>query len=628
MSSRRSRQRLWFFAAIIAPLIIVGGLLGAGANGDTALERIPVALVNNDELIIGTNDDGDETFLLASRPVITELVTNDDLALNWVITSSTRANDMLERGEVYAIVEIPENFSAAVSTLDSTSPEQARFTIRTNPSRSYLAGVLAEALGQSLAQTISDEFGKEITRGFVSVIVDLGNAFGTAAEAAREVADGTQTLTEGVRELGDGVTELRSGTTDLASGYGEFDDGLGAFASGITSLSQGITTFEAGTRGLTALSTGVKDYTTGVQGVSAGLQGFNAAGAFDGITGDAGVQLQALLGGLSALATSGPTLATQTDQAIIGVRSGLVETEKGARALASAGGELRSGSTDIRNGIDELAEGVASLDDGVTELVDGVEELNAGMTEFAEGLESGAAEFEAQGITDPTDALLAALTSPVLFESQGTDNDPGLQATLASVLIPIGLWLVSLVYFVMTPPLTARIWGSTASTSRLIGRSLRPVLSVVLGQIVVVTGLFHTLGAVAWSLLPLTIVVIGLSAMSFSAVHYLLWMWKPRWLAPISLSLAIAQVVTVGAVIPVEVLPAAYQALAGLTPVAWSTDALLVIISSAGTGRLVSNALLLAVSFAAALVISGFIARGRRVSAVRADLGVGTAPGH
>lgn len=617
--SLRQRHKLWFFAAIVAPLIIVGGLLGAGANGDTALERIPVALVNNDELITETDEDGEETFLLASRPVITELVTNEDLALAWVITNSERAQAMLESGEVYAVLEIPENFSEAVSTLDSTTPEQAKFTIRTDPSRSYLAGVLAEALGQSLAQTISAEFGREITRGFVSVIVDLGDAFGTAAEAAREVADGTESLLEGVTELSDGVSELNSGVSDLAEGYGEFDDGLGEFTTGVSSLASGIATFETNTRGLPQLS-------SAVTGSSQELVRLRNEGVFAGITDPTiATRLQTAIGTLEVVTTPG---ATSLDAAIAGVRGGLVETEKGARALASGGRELRSGSTEIREGIDELAEGVNTLDDGVVDLVDGVSELNDGVGEFAEGLETGAAEFAEQGITDPTDALLDALTAPVLFESEDSDREPGLQATIASVLIPIGLWLVSLVYFLMTPPMTARILGSTASTGRLISRSLKPVLSVVVGQIVVVTALFHTLGGVAWSLLPLTTLVIALSALSFAGVHFVLWVGKPSWLAPVSLSFAVAQVVTVGAVIPVEVLPEAYQVLAGLTPIAWSTDGLLVIIAGAGTERLVSNAALLLTSSVVALVLSIVVARSRRLAAMRADLGVDASVSH
>ena len=46
-----SQWSTWIIAGVLTPLIIVGGLLGAMSAGDSALERVPVALVNNDELI-------------------------------------------------------------------------------------------------------------------------------------------------------------------------------------------------------------------------------------------------------------------------------------------------------------------------------------------------------------------------------------------------------------------------------------------------------------------------------------------------------------------------------------------------------------------------------------------------
>ena len=47
----RSPLSLWIVAGLLTPLVIIGGLLGALSSGDNALERVPVALVNNDELI-------------------------------------------------------------------------------------------------------------------------------------------------------------------------------------------------------------------------------------------------------------------------------------------------------------------------------------------------------------------------------------------------------------------------------------------------------------------------------------------------------------------------------------------------------------------------------------------------
>jgi putative membrane protein len=245
------------------PVVVVGSLLGLTSSADTALERIPVALVNNDELVETTNDDGEEEIILASKPLITELVSGDGTEVEWVITSTEAANTLLAAGEVYAIFEIPADFSAAVSTLGGSNPEQAQFTVRTDPSRSYLAGVLGDQVGDSIARALSVEFAEAATEGLFTVIVDLGDAFEEAADAATELAEGTEEFAEGMSELAAEMPDLDDGASDLASGYATFDDGLGDYADGVTALSDGLDALSAGTSGLGALSSGISDYTAG-----------------------------------------------------------------------------------------------------------------------------------------------------------------------------------------------------------------------------------------------------------------------------------------------------------------------------------------------------------------------------
>lgn len=630
ISRFRESHRIWFFAAIIAPLIIVGALLGTGSAGDQALERVPVALVNNDELITDVDEDGEETFFLASKPLVSELVTNEGLAFDWVITSTELAEGMLARGEVYAVVEIPAEFSKIVQSLDSDDPQQAAFTIKTDPSRSYLAGVLAEALGESIASGISAEFGKTLTEGLFTVIVDLGDAITQAADAAEELKEGTEALREGAQELNDGVVELNDGVAELATGYGTFDDGLNTYLDGVRSLSQGLDTFESETRGLSDLGTGITQYTQGVAGISAGLQGFNDAGFFAGVPTDTNPQtgnsfqfdFQAMLQGLSGLSTNGSTLSAQANTALTGVRSGIVEIDKGADALAANAAAIEKGSADIRSGLNELATGTQDLSDGVGEFADGIEELDDGVGEFADGLREGSDELAAENISVPSDQTLTALTNPIVFESEEYAGALGLQATLAGVFIPIGLWFVSLVYFVMTPALTSKIFSGTLSTTSLMARTLRPLGAVVLGQTAVVTLLFHALGGVAWSHLGWTLLISGLSALAFSSAHYLVWVWRPRFLVPFSLTLAIIQVVTLGNVIPMEILPTPYQLVAGLTPVSWSTDAFIASVYGEDLTRVMVNLLALVGLLVVSLVLARIALAGTRKASVQEQLGV------
>ena len=600
----RSRWTLWIIAGVLTPLIIVGGLLGAMASGDSALERVPVALVNNDELIRETNDEGEETVIFASKPLVTELVTSEDFAVNWIVTGSDQARELLASGDIYAIVEIPEDFSYAVTTLDTDTPESATFTIVTDSSRSYLAGLLSEQIGTALAAGVSDEFGAGIMEGLFSAIVEIADGFG-------EIAEGADTLANGVEEVSDGVTELDDGVQELTSGYQDFDDGLGTFSDGVTSLSDGLDALSAGSSGLTDLAAGVKTYTDNISLLSTGLSGVKASGALTGNPAEA--TLNSLIDGLATAATGGGTLSSQTTTALSATKNGIVELDKGADALDDAGRELASGSSDIREGLEELATGTKDLDEGMLELAEGARE-------YADGVAEGASEIQDSAGTMPSDDALDVLTNPVVFDGTTLSRSIGFQETLSSALVPVGMWLIALVYFLMMPSYSSRILGSTARTQALLFRATRPMLMMVGTWSAIILSLLHTLGGVTWTALGLTAPIIVLNALALASLHFAVWAWNPRWLAPLSLAALVLQIVTLGSIIPIEILPDIYQVLAGSTPLGWATDALIASLAGGDESRIIGALVSLALVSVVSYILSALILRSKRTAATRAEV--------
>ena len=600
----RSRWTLWIIAGVLTPLIIVGGLLGAMASGDSALETVPVALVNNDELIRETDDEGEETVIFASKPLVTELVTSEDFAVNWIVTGSDQARELLASGDIYAIVEIPEDFSYAVTTLDTDTPESATFTIVTDSSRSYLAGLLSEQIGTALAAGVSDEFGAGIMEGLFSAIVEIADGFG-------EIAEGADTLANGVEEVSDGVTELNDGVQELTSSYQDFDDGLGTFSDGVTSLSDGLDALSAGSSGLTDLAAGVKTYTDNISLLSTGLSGVKASGALTGNPAEA--TLNSLIDGLATAATGGGTLSSQTTTALSATKNGIVELDKGADALDDAGRELASGSSDIRAGLVELATGTEDLDEGMLELAEGARE-------YADGVAEGASEIQDSAGTMPSDDALDVLTNPVVFDGTTLSRSIGFQETLSSALVPVGMWLIALVYFLMMPSYSSRILGSTARTQALLFRATRPMLMMAGTWSAIILSLLHTLGGVTWTALGLTAPIIVLSALALASLHFAVWAWNPRWLAPLSLAALVLQIVTLGSIIPIEILPDIYQVLAGSTPLGWATDALIASLAGGDESRIIGALVSLALVSVVSYILSALILRSKRTAATRAEV--------
>ena len=557
-----SSVALWILVAIVTPVIIIGGLLGALSSAGNGLERVPVALVNNDELIREADDNGEETIIFASKPLVTELVTSEDFAVDWLITNSEQARALLASGDVYAIVEIPEDFSLAVTTLDSEDPQQATFTIITDSSRSYLAGVLSDQVGAALAAGVSDEFGSGIMDGLFAAIVDISDGFQETADAAEELASGVEGVSDGMSEL--------------ASGYEDFDDGLGEFAAGTRGLSDGLDALSASTSQLSQISTG--------------LSAIKDSGALSGNPAQ-------------------PTLNTLIDAlavAIPGVSNGIVALDKGADALADSSVDLESGSGDIRDGLSALAEGTETLSDG--------------SREFADGLAEGATELGDNTFATADDETSNVLTSPVAFTSQDRSGDVSLQETFSSVLAPVGMWLVALLYFLVLPSYSSRVLGSSAKTSTLLSRAVRPILGVVLAWTAIVTLMIHTLGSVSWASVVITAPLVALTALAFAALHFAIWAWNPRWLAPLSLGAFVIQIVSLGNLIPLEILPSFYQAISGLTPLGWSIEALIAGFAGAEGARLWAPIAALAVITAISTVLSALSLQSRRTAGIRSEV--------
>lgn len=620
-SLTRSRGGLWMGAAILMPLVVIGSLLGLTASADTALERIPVALVNNDELVTTTNDDGEEEFILASRPLITELITNDTTRVDWVITSTEAANTLLANGEVYAVFEIPADFSQAVSSLSTSDPRQATFTIRTDPTRSYLSGIVGDQLGDSIGKALSVEFAEQTTKGLFTVIVDLGDAFGEAADAAATISEGTTDLSEGINTLAEGMPELDEGATDLAEGYATFDNGLGEYTAGVTALSDGLDSLQAGTSGLSALSTGVSNYSTGVSTLSSTLTSLNAYIA--SLTDSTGKStLQAIEANLATLASGGSTLSSQTTTALSGITSGVLEIDKGADALDLSGQEIMTASDAFRSATGDFAEGISELSTGVVDLNSGATELAEGVDEFATGLSEGADEIQSAATTVPSAQALTALTSPVVFSGEDRSDAVSAQTSLASIIIPLGLWLVVLVTLLIAPRISSHALTSTSRPARLVRTSFGPLLGIGAVQALFALTLLHTLGGAGWSTLGASAGVIVAGVFAFLALHYLVWVWRSSWLPALSIGFGALQIASIGTLVPTEIFPAPYRVLEGLTPVSWFTDALLAGISGGDPARIIGGVVALVAVGTLATVVTIPLMKHRQTHELRSRLGL------
>jgi len=314
-------RRVGIAAVVLIPLAFAGLFVGAVGQGKSAIDSIPVAIVNQDTLQKVTNADGSVTNVFAGRQLVTELTGSE--GFDWTITNAADAEAKLASGEVYAVLTVPSNFSDSILSLSSADPKKADISIRTDDTHSYLTGSVAQVVGQ----TMTDTFGKAITAQYIGGIYSSLGDLGTSLTAAA-----------------DGATSLANGATSLSSGLTQYTDGVGSLASGLSQLEDGAA----------QLSSGAATYTGTVSQISAGLTALAPAMS----TADPALQAQfnALVAGLSQTAAGGSSLTT----GVAGVQSGISQSASGAWQLANGSDQLTSGASQLASGATDLATGLQS----------------------------------------------------------------------------------------------------------------------------------------------------------------------------------------------------------------------------------------------------------------------------
>jgi len=555
---KRSTWLRWtgLAAVVLIPLAFAGLFVGAVGQGDKALDSIPVAIVNDDTLQKTTAPDGTEQNVFAGRQLVTELTGSK--GFDWTITNKKDAAAALKAGDVYAILTVPSNFSSSILSLSGDNPQKADISIRTDDAHSYLTGSVAQVVGQTMADTFGNAITAQYIGGIYSSLGELGTSLGTAA---------------------DGAAQLSSGASQLSSG-------LTQYTGGVQSLSDGLYQLSDGAAGLTDLSTGIGTYTGSVSQISAGLTALAPAmsSADPALT----AKFNALVSGLAQAAGQGGKLADSTSTAIAGVQDGIAQSAYGSYQLAQSGPAL----------------------------VDGANGLASGATSLSTGLKSGADQIPA------TDADAAASSAEIAADpvklSVTTDNPVSkVGQVVATFFIPLGLWIGALAVFLVLRPITRRALTSTARNGRLVASAIARASLVTGAQAVLLTALLHGALGVGWNLLPATLGFSLLTALAFTAFHYLLTIGLGRAGLVVSLFLLAVQVTSTGGIYPIQLLSTPFQVVSPFLPLTYAVEGMQGILSGGDPGAVVVSALTL-LAFGAGSVLLALVAirRTRRAGAL------------
>jgi putative membrane protein len=623
MGHWRKRSLLALVAGV--PLVVAGLFVGAVSQADTGIERVPAAIVNQDEMVQQTLPDGTEQPVLAGRLLVTELTSDDAQAFDWTITNEDEANDMLSRGDVYAVLTVPENFSASIVSLSQPAPEQAKLTIETDDAHGYLTGAATQAVGTGMVAV----FGNDITAQYVNGVF---TGFGSISGAFSQAASGADQLSAGATSLGTGLGELTGGVAAAQEGAAALADGVAQYTSGVDSLSAGLSELNTGAAQLSQVSGGITQYTAGVGELSRGLAQVLQMPALipdptqpsvpaptapvptDPVPTDPGAAPEpgvdpaappsaapvapALIpnpqreGALQNVAAQLERLAAGGGQLNQGA-AGIGQVQSGIAQSASGAQQLSSGSADLRNGAEALSGGLGQLADGASASVGGATGLATGASDLATGLQQGADEVPSY-TEDEAQNAAGVVADPITLTVE-RDNEVGdIASGVSALVVPLGLWLGALAIFLALRPLTRRALASPAPTGRLLRRSLGIALGIAAVQAVLLVALLHLAVGLDWALLPATLGFSLLMAAAFTTFHYLLTVALGRTGLIISLLLLAIQLTATGGLYPIELVASPFRAISPYLPLTYGVQGMQALVAGGSAGQVATAAIVLA----------------------------------
>lgn len=419
----RNRIKLLSLAvAVLLPLAYGFLYLWAFWNPYENMKSIPVAIVDEDAGIV--RNDQQENY---GERIAAALQETDVLA--WTITDLGDARRGLDQQRYYAIILIPESFSADLASIEDEDPRQAVISWQTRDSTNFLfttyfKNVIA-VLGDKINGDILPEFSQgaqmklEVVEGKLEEASDGADCL---SEGLGQLEAGSKTLETNLKKAGAGSEKLSEGLGNLDSQSHALNSGLAQLSSGSAILSAGLDSASTGSAsledGLVQLGKGTGELKDGSTKLEAGTRELSAGAS------DLNAKLEATDASFSPLYPILDEISSVIGR--INERSSLtlpdyIDSAKDKKdALLDGTEQLSEGSSMIADKMSDLDEGIGKIDDGISSARSGASTLSDGISQLDEG--SDALHQGAVDIADGTAQYTAGVNSAYFGSKELSDG--------------------------------------------------------------------------------------------------------------------------------------------------------------------------------------------------------------
>ena len=636
---------------VLLPLAALSLLLWSVHNRSDKLDKVPVAIVNNDKIITSPQKMAAGRALTAS---LTEPSKPGEGQLDWTLTDKKHAERGLRTGDYYAVLTIPTDFSSSILSTGTDKPAAGKLKLVSNAAASTTLPYISQTVAAAAAQSL----GNQSTQGYLKNVYDgfnqIAKSNSSAASSAGQLADGTKQLSSGATQLDDGTDSLASSLGQVASGSAQLADGTASIRSGSAKVADGASGVATGARKLdqaagklarssrtlaqksttlagksrqvasasSGVAGGARDLARGTRGLAAELEALRAtcagAGAgpvFCGALDRVHDQARTLAGGAARLdgAATGVSGANRLLSAgTSAVAGGNRKLADGASSLDRASGKLSNGAKKVSSGAGSVARGARTVDDAAHTLAGGTQSTSSAAGQLASGsatLSSSAAKTDngaeqlsaglAKGAkesptysTDQQNALAPVVSQPVDLASSLQHDKHG-NGWLLAALLAVVLWFTALLAAQRRDvTAVARQALAPVSSRRLAVVQVLPVLGIAVLQGAAVLVATLVFGVSADSVVRFALVTL-LAAVAFSLLAYALRLAAGRVGTMLFLLFLVLQLAALGNVVPIETAPSTLQRLNGLLPLTAYINAASQLVSGGRVGSVQGATLVL-----------------------------------
>ncbi|MGA4953234.1 YhgE/Pip family protein [Streptomyces lydicamycinicus] len=666
--SRGKLPRLGLVALTLIPLLYGALYLCSFWDPYSRLDKIPVALVNEDR---GATTGGKE--IHAGDDLSENL--KDSKKFHWEDVSSADAAKGVENGTYYLSLTVPKDFSERIASSSGKTPQTGALQVRTNDANNYVVGSISKTVFSEVrAKTSATSSRAMLDKIFIS-FSDLHDKTAEAADGAGKLDDGLGTAKDKTGELADGLGELNKGAGRISKGAAEaankarqlslgarkVSDGtqqladkvhgiarkdlpylrehgreIGQWAQVVADLSQKLDedlgrlpgdSAKAARQARENADNAAQLYQDRCNGLvdtdpdcpklkaiadGSALAAETAEKVNDTVAhtdfGQLRTKVRELHHGAAMVADEAPGIANRADKAIGQINqlnAGAHKVSQGAGLFADGIGTLADGAGKLHNGL-----GVAK--DGADKLTGGLFKLKDGSNQLSDGLHSGVSKIPDYNKKD-RDTRTEVMADPVELAAKSLHKAPNYGTGLAPYFIPLSLWVGAMVAFMLLQPLGKRALAAGAPGWRIALGSWLPAYAIGVVQVLALMAVLHWGLGLEMARTAGTVGFLLLATACFTAIIQLLGAFFGPAGRVLTLVVLMLQLTSAGGTYPVQTSPGFFAAIHPFLPMSYVVDGLRRLITGGDLAIVQQGCVVLAVFTLGALALTALAARSRQV---------------